>query len=125
MTALRDVPGIGPAIEVQLRAAGYATVADVVGADPNDLVAIRGIGAVSAQQIVAAAALLMGPASSTGERVSEAPASTSGKRTSKKGKKSTKAKKAKKAKKGTKAKKAKKAKKGTKGTKNKKAKKAK
>jgi len=56
MTALRDVQGIGPSLEAQLYEAGYGTVADLAAADPNDLVAVRGIGAVSARQIIAAAA---------------------------------------------------------------------
>jgi predicted RecB family nuclease len=56
MTALRDVQGIGPSLESQLHEAGYATVADLAAADPNNLVAVRGIGSVSARQIIAAAA---------------------------------------------------------------------
>jgi Mg-chelatase subunit ChlI len=62
MTALRDVQGIGPSLESQLHEAGYGTVADLAAADPNNLVAVRGIGPVSARQIIAAAAdLTSGP----------------------------------------------------------------
>ncbi len=56
MTALRDVHGIGPSLESQLHEAGYTTVAGLATADPNKLVAVRGIGSVSARRIIAAAA---------------------------------------------------------------------
>ena len=56
MTALSDVLGIGPFLESQLREAGYVTVANLAAADPKNLVAVRGVGSVSARQIIAAAA---------------------------------------------------------------------
>lgn len=56
MTALRDVQGIGPFLESQLHEAGYDSVAALAAADPDNLVAVRGIGPVSARQIIAAAA---------------------------------------------------------------------
>jgi hypothetical protein len=56
MSALRDVQGIGPFLESQLREAGYTTVAGLAAADPDNLLAVRGIGSVSARQIIGAAA---------------------------------------------------------------------
>ena len=64
MTALCDVEGIGPFLESQLCAAGYATVAGLAAADPDNLVAVRGIGSVSARQIIAMAADLTSETSS-------------------------------------------------------------
>ena len=58
-TDLTEVRGVGPALEGQLHEAGYDTVADLAAADPSELTAMRGIGAVSARHIIAAAAALV------------------------------------------------------------------
>jgi hypothetical protein len=104
MTALRDVQGIGPSLESQLHEAGYGTVANLAAADPNDLVAVRGIGPVSARQIIAAAADLTSgprPDSSSSKNTPDAEKEPGG---AKKTKKKTKKKKAKAAKKSNTAK---------------------
>ena len=101
MTALRDVQGIGPSLETQLHEAGYWTVADLAAADPNDLIAVRGIGAVSSRQIIAAAAdLTTGtrPEPAVPKSAPDTETKPSGAKKAKKNKKSKKNKKDKKAK---------------------------
>lgn len=54
--SLADLPYVGDEIADRMRDAGYASVADVAAADPDDLAAVHGVGAYRAEDMVAAAA---------------------------------------------------------------------
>ncbi len=77
--SLRDLPGVGPALEKRLREAGLTTAQQVAGMTLEQLTAIKGVGEKTAQKLLGAATSAVPPkadaeiSEASAEAVAEAP----------------------------------------------------